>query len=319
MNKISKIITNPFIKWLGIPGFLILIWFILSIIFSPYAPFRTLAYKYTSVIPSTEKSGLLLQGESLEGKFTADENNLGIIAVWITNVTPLNSDDQDNILFSLEDVSHNVQVYTHTYPVASAREGEYIVFGFPKIMQSKGITYSFTLKSLKGNETNALVVKKGNNPFITKYIFTSSDLHSRSALIEFFLKRMKVFITNSEALLFSSIYFLPFLFYITLISFAKTLKSKLGGFTISLIFISVIFALDKYSGIVLGILGLWIITVIKGKVQYQYTLIGGLFFFLLAGIWGIFEKFQLVNSASLWGYLLLCIGFTQLLIKSRKK
>lgn len=318
MNRISQITIHPFVKWIGIPFFLILIWFVLSIIFSPYSPFRTLAYKYSSVTPSFNKDGLLLQGETLRGKFTADEDNLGIVAVRITNVTPLNSDNQDHILFSLRDITHNVERYEHSYPVTSVREGEYIVFGFPKIIHSKGNSYSFTLKSLKGNETNALVIKRGSNSFVVKYIFAGSDLRSEPAITAFLFKRVIVFVTNNEALLFSSIYFLPFLFYITLIAFAKTLKSKLAGLTISLIFISIIFALDTYSGIVLGILGLWIITLIKGKVSYRYTIIASIFFFVLAGIWNIFSKIPQVDNASLWGYLFLCIGFVQLLLEKKK-
>src|SRR5258706_14734616 len=91
-----------------------------------------------------------------------------------------------------------------------------------------------------------------------------------------------------EALLVLNLYVIPFLFYFTLISFSKTLRSKLGSFTLSLIFLSIIFLDDIYTGIVLGLLGMWIISVMRDKVSYKYSLFASLFFFVLAELFAYF-------------------------------
>lgn len=318
MKVLKLIYKNRLIKWVVIPITLIFFWFITTILFNPYAPFTTIIYKHSSSHFSEYHQGMLLKGQQIKGVFTGEENNLGIIGIKIRGGVSVNADDQESLQFELKERKGSSLLYSNTYNVGQIRENEYLIFGFPKIIDSKGKDYEFTLTSLNGDLKNSLDLHKEEDFFISKYVYSARSLKSVRALSMFLEARMRMLFLNIEALLVSSIYFLPFLFYITLIGFSKTFKSKLGSLTLSLIVLSIIFIPDIYTGIVLGLLGLWIIAVIKDKVTYQYTLGAVIFFYVLSGIFAAFTRIPEVDSSSLWGYLLLVVGVVQLIIQERR-
>src|SRR5258706_3280483 len=309
MKYFQKMYLYNIFKWVCIPIILILFWIIASTLFNPYTPFTVIAYKSYSF--TKYHSGSFLKTQNIKGEFKGEENNLGIIVVKIRGGLSDKPNDQESVQFTLKDNNLRL-IYSNTYAVGAIREKEYLIFGFPKIASSKGKKYFFEITSLNGNVKNSLDLHPGEDFFVSKYITLRKSLKNPKEFILQSEGRLRMLFANIDALLVSSIYFLPFLFYFTLISFSKTLRSKLGSFTLSLIFLSIIFLDDIYTGIVLGLLGMWIISVMRDKVSYKYSLFASLFFFVLAGVFSYFIITPRVDSSSLWGYLLLVIGFIQI-------
>ncbi len=188
----------------------ILFWFFASILFNPYSPFTTLVYIHS----------LFTQAKSVEikGNFTAQEDNLGIIALQMKDLKE--SREQGLIDFSLEEKNTHSVLYESSNKIEQIYEKPFFVFGFPKIIDSKGKQYVFRLTSDDKNVKHLLELDKGNT-FLSKYVYTKQSLHSVRDIVLFLVKRTKMLFLNPEAFVFSLIYFISPLLLIFLILYIR--------------------------------------------------------------------------------------------------
>lgn len=190
--------------------FCIAFWFSASIVINPYSPFTTIVYKHF-LLGKSENTA--------RGFFTAEENNLGIVALKIEGNDQEHNKTQELINFSLKEEGVLPTLYSSSNKIEQVNEKGFLVFGFPSISQSKGKQYEFVVSA-----PNTL---HEESYFISKYIYTKQSLHSVKDISSFFIKRVKMLFFNTDALLFSSVYLMPLLFYIFYARFKKK-KPELG-------------------------------------------------------------------------------------------
>lgn len=206
-NKSSKIV-----KWIVIPSLLIVFWFFLSLIFSSYNSFTVLQYAHNENNNSFFDKKIL-KGQKLVGQFTALEDNLGIVVIKFGNVPRVDYKKEDELEFRIRE-KNGKWLNINNYRSGQIAPYNYFPFGFKPIKGSAGKTYIFELLSKKGEIANAVETGRTNPIFFTKYKFSIKEIFSnKNKAVEFIYKKSIAFFTNSDDLLSSTVFLLPFAYY----------------------------------------------------------------------------------------------------------
>jgi hypothetical protein len=320
-NKMLRVINhfyrNKWIKLLVIPVILICFWVICSLLFSSYANFTILTHNYERSAIISSPQSLLLNGKSIVGEFSAAENNLGIISIRFLTHEKLSYEDQDNVVFRIKERDAKTWFYQRTYTAGGIYELPLYPFGFPKITDSKGKIYIFSITSLKGNKENALQLSGSEPILVTKYVYTKSELlANKKNLLQYLVKK---FITSFTDLAFfesSLIYLLPFIFYILWISIFERLRIDRYNFLFIfplLIFLGITINIDLTFSFFLAIVIFWIITIRVYQLESSISFLFSTIFFFFAFVWIFFGFQEIGGRISNWTYIFLGIGVIQLL------
>jgi hypothetical protein len=338
--------------WIVVPIFLFLIWLAGALFANPQGGFTTLIYPHSDkeyrLLP---KGNLLFKGTKVIGEFVSQEDNLGIVTIHVGRSLVAQPDEPLYLRFHIKEKSQENWYYENVYNVGSLREDESIVFGFPKISSSKGKTYEFELLSLNGDKTNAIAIINGHDSFVTRYIYSRKEISGKNLYIAMPYKKIISVFMYPQVLLSTSIFILPLVYYILFmllytsrhIAFflsqfsGKTLKgigvsskntnfllqnylkrSFLGSFTITLIIADVFLLQSIYYGIALGLLGFWIIAIVKDKISLKISLSLALLFLLLSELDILFGNIAQENKTAMWAYFFLAIAVVQIIWRNRK-
>jgi len=333
MTKILKLLFfNKVIKWIVIPIALLFLWFFLSLVYSSYKSFSILQYMHIQKSNNLVSENKILKGEILSGKFKAQENNLGIISVRFGAVPKVEYENEDVLIFRIKDVNQKDWFYENVYMSGSIKSNEYFPFGFIPVTDSKGKNYEFQLESLNGSAFNAAETRGRDVVFMSKYKFTRDEIFKdRNSLTAFMYKKIFTFLTNYDVLISSSIFLLPFLFYVSLtliynyINYSgkrkgkKAIRLEVFAILVSTLILGDLFLIeDLIMGFLLGLLGFWIIAVYLNKFRIYITIILTFIILLLAVAGTYFEWGISINKASTYAYLLIVLVAVQSLIGERK-
>jgi hypothetical protein len=313
-----------------------------ALFFNPYESFSSITYPNFPLNRNT--SLILVQGMTVEGKFTAKENNLGTILLKFPNIPVLDYQYQDTLVFRLKEADSASWYIQNKYRSGIFMDSPTFPFGFPRLPDSKGKNYVFQLESKAGGLANAVTV---GNTFDIRYILDKSQLfHSPQLLFGFVLKKVYVSIFDIDFLLNSFIYLTPLLLYgVWLILNSKQSKktfspifkrfkdNKQINFVMTnviakgrwvlvtiLVIIFVYSLLTKVAniGISVFIIGWWILAIFKKIVTSRVSFI---FFTILLslGFLGIMlSQINFSTRISSWAYIFLLIGAIQAIFEEKK-
>ena len=269
-----KIYSNKYVKWILIPGLLLLLWISLSLFYSSYRSFSVLQFGHDVDISNNFGERKLLKNEKIQGIFEAKENYLGIISVRFGDVQRVDFEDEDVIIFRIREVGKD-WLYENRYRTGSFVSNQYFPFGFKQIENSKGKVYEFELISLNGDVSNSVETKNTNPIYFSKYKFPKNEvLRDGDSFIKFMSKKLITFVS---ILIISEIIFYEFLI----------------------------------NGFMLGFLALWIFSVYMCKLKSTTTFT--LAFILIAiSLLSIYFDLEIsADKASTYAYFLIIVGFAQ--------
>lgn len=328
---IKKFLNNKFITFFAIPFFLLLIWFVLSIVFNSYGSISVLTYVMNSETGKIEnKTKEIYKGQKVSGEFTARENNLGIISIRFNTFKRIND---DQLLFRIKETGQRKWYYEGTYKVDQFQPDDFFTFGFPIIPTSKDKKYQFEIQSTKGRHGNAIAISKINPVFVTKYQFTKDLLlHDKQLLLSHIYKKFLNTFDSVDFILSSIIYLYPFIFYLLWLYPIKQyvyrytaenriLKSDiqfyLSLFVItSSIFLYIIIVRDLSSALAtLILISLWLVFSIRYRLDSSVTFLLALLYLSICPILLLFQNGAAAEKDILWVYYFLAIGVFQRLLE----
>lgn len=332
-KNIKTILNNNFFKRVLIPLTLILLWFSLSLILSSYKSFTVLRYPH---LQDDLLNKELDRNKSIRGIFIAREDNLGIVAVKFGVVPKVDYRSEDTIVFRIKEKKQSTWLYENKYRTGAFKANSFYPFGFLPIANSKNKSYVFEIVSLKGDRLNALITGKNNPAYLSLYKFSKNEIfNDYKSIIEFMTKKTYTFFLSYDALISSLIFLLPFLFYVSvsLLNNKKTkliklfhLKFKLGAnilrnllivTTLVLLLSDILFLEELLTGLVLGILGLWILSILINKLSSNTTLLISFLLIVFSAFiiyfrWPISE-----DKVSDYAYFYIAIGIVQKILEQR--
>lgn len=319
---IDNLISNKIIKWIIIPLILLFLWLSFSLVYSSYKSFTVLQYPQNQDASNNFFDKKLLKGQKLTGEFVAKDNSLGIVTVRFGYIPRVDFKNEDIILFRIKEKNNKEWSYVNKYRLGSFTSNQFYPFGFKEIEKSKGKAYEFEIISKKGSIGNSLSTKHTNPIYLTKYKYSRSEVFKNiSSVIGFMKEKVITFVSNSDSLLSSIVFMLPFIFYITWISFLqkKMVKNqeKITGknLFIALLFTLIVFETIFYefliTGLMLGFLGLWVFLNYVNRLKSNVTFILA-FTLLIISVFSIYFNLDIsIDKATTYAYLLIIIGFIQ--------
>ena len=130
----------------------------------------------------------LLAGDKIDANFTANIDNLGIIAI------PFNTHNKsinDKVVFRLKEIGKEDWDYQATHYANQIQNNIPFPFGFPLITDSKNKSYTFEIESLLGTASDFLSIDQAKDYFFTKYKFSKEELiRNPFKLVQFFIAKM---------------------------------------------------------------------------------------------------------------------------------
>ena len=113
----------------------------------------------------------LLENNKIQGKFLANEDNLGIVTMKINHIGPINHDrgiqekkDANILIFRMREVGNKTWYHESQHIAWKISSEKPYPFGFPQIANSRNIWFEFELES-KGASVDdySIVVDPGKN------------------------------------------------------------------------------------------------------------------------------------------------------------
>lgn len=322
IKKLNIKSLPAFVKWIIIPLFLFIFGMTASLFYSTYQSFTVLQFAHNLTSKDNFNAVKLYKNKKITGVFTATENHLGIIAVRFNKVPKPGYDKEDVILFKLRQKGNSKWLYENKYHSGAITSGEYYPFGFLQIDNSVGKTYEFEIASTKGSDLNAIEISRENPIYIIKHKFSKKEIvGSLKNLFEFTFKKIVTSFTNYEILLSSTVFLLPLLFYLIWIVFPfeklKKNKHKINGkklfqlLVVILILSDIILYKFMNTGLMLALIGLWLISVYINKSKSSVSFLFSFFLFVLS-VLGIYFSINVsINKTSTFAYIILIVGFLQ--------
>lgn len=337
----KKIIQRKLISFAIIPLLLFLLWPLLSILIVPRQSLTVVSENIKRDERNLFPPGKLLKNEKISGEFKAGYDNLGIISVHL-GLFSHRLENMDRLLFRIREKGSSRWHYETIYDSGFFKSYIYSPFGFPIINNSKGKIYEFEIISSGGTKSNSVTVFKGEPIYITKYKYSSIQMYRSENLRNLLLKNIFATVSDRVFISYSSVFFLPFFFYIfyllhtypphllsninfnpTYLNLGKTKKlisAKHFFFIILLSFIlyDTFFINIPIYGFLLGLVVFWILFDIKYKIEVRLILIIAFGFFLLAQIFIFLDLKPQLAKSSIWLYTFLWIIFFHFLIETKK-
>ena len=109
-------------------------------------------FEVSSEAMSTQK---ILKGDVFSQSFVSQSNDFGIVGVRFSNNKRIND---DYLFFRIKEVGSRSWYYENQYKVDQFQDGQFFIFGFPKISEAKEKTFIFELESANGSEDNSVSV-----------------------------------------------------------------------------------------------------------------------------------------------------------------
>ncbi len=344
-KRIKKILTAKVFLWRIIPLLLFLFWLGLTVFYIIYIDTSFSAISYNEKLSSFTylTYNKLLKGNSVRGYFTAEDKNLGIVAVRFQTFLRPAYQDEDKLLFQIKEKGSKDWYYENKYRIGFVYDLQFMPFGFPIIHDSKGKTYEFAITSLNGNANNSVAVSNRGQILTTKYKYTKKELLQDKKLLLIFSIQKFINAMETAGVFFSSVvYFLPLFFYIIIvlcrkyiqkISNTKLLKhmfptvtkedrfgiALLDGILLIVVFIDSLYLQLGNSMIFLLIPVLWIITQRIFGANNQPAFVSGIGMLFIPSIFLALGFSTTAEYVAVYAYLFLATGVIQSVMEIKIK
>lgn len=300
------------IRFIVVPFFLLLLWFFASIVTDPYSSLTTLEYplSYKTLLHSPKER--LFKNDRLEGSFIGKKNNLGIVSMRIKGGYSEIPGGEDTLNFKIKEEKSSSWYYENQYRVGAIREGDFLVFGFPKMPDSWSKKYIFEISSLKGTSENSLLVDKTYPTFYTKYIYNIKEVLKQKRIINLFLDKFFTMMIDSRSFFYSLLFLLPFIFYISLTVLKKILNSYIESIVILLILLDILQTRYEVYAFTICILGFWLMVIKRNKINYSYHVLLFFIFLLISIGFQLLGLAENATKSSMWAYYFFVIAGIQM-------
>ncbi len=323
-RQILKFFSNKNVSFILVPFLLIIFWVICSLLFNKQISFSVLEYGHEKNSISQKPIGKLLKGETITGQFTAKNNYLGIVLLRFNRYIKPDYRGEDVLSFRLKEKGAKDWYYYNNYRSGLVENQLLFPIGFPVIFDSKNKVYVFEIKSLFGNNTNALELSNSNPILLTGYQLPKSEIFgSKLRIIKFLFEKTINSFTNLDFIFNSTIFLLPLILYILWQLILKKLgfvKQFFSFLTILLIILDIFLLKEVYVGILLGLIIFWIISVKLYKLESSVSFFMSLILiviWLIIIFWHLGSWFE--NKINIWTYFFFVLGVVQAIIEEKNK
>ena len=161
---------------------------------------------------TNKTDGKLYFEKSIEQKFTAKTNNLGIIGVAFDLKEGLG---QQNLAFRIKELESKDWHYENIYNSKQFLNNIPYPFGFPIIDTSKNKSYLFQIESLSESK-DQISISRENNYFLSKYKYSKRELGNPKTILQFLLIKTQTrfeLLTLDKLTLTLLFGLFPFIFY----------------------------------------------------------------------------------------------------------
>jgi len=349
MKRKNKLINNKLIRWIILPGLLLFFWFVLTFIYSSQynGSYTVISFNHSLNNFNKYPEGRLLEGDKITGEFTAQDDNLGIVAIRFKQQQRIQWVLEDILIFRIKEKGASEWYYQNQYYSGLTYDVPFLPIGFPIINDSEDKIYQFELESTKGNDINGLVLSDKNPVLASRYQMDKTALiNDSSLLVHFFYTKLLNTFDTPDILFSSIVYLLPFMLYLSWITGALDIimkpllqkyerslfKVKLEkiyknniilGLFFSLILISavlydVLILQVLNDAIYLVILFMWLMIQYLTKVKSSITFIIAFILLLISPISNQLESVTIAEKAAAWAFIFLAGGVFMEMIQLRK-
>lgn len=282
--------------------------------------------KYYSVnLISGSKDMELLAGHMVTGKFIANENNLGTVAVRFNTFWRIND---DWLIFRIKNIFEKDWYYSAKYKVDQFQNYQMFPFGFPEIKDSLGNTFIFEIESTQGTPGNAVAISSQSPGFHARYRFPKESIlglsgtkslekifkYNIKSVLDYLMIKLSSNFTDLSTGIVTIIYFSPVILYLLYYN------RKITFFLIVLVFLLIleIFFLDQISDSATLILFTGIITYLYlSKKSVTFFAYSGFITLISSAISYYASDRMISDKLGSWSYLLFFLTFIKLLISKQ--
>lgn len=262
------------------------------------------------------RSGELLKGDIVYGKFHSSYPNLGIVSVRFYNQ---DRDSDDTLIFRIKEEGKKDWYYEARYKTDQFMPHKLFPFGFPIISDSDEKNYEFQIESLRGATGSGILVDSQPPTFLAKSTFNKNDLiRDKKMLLDFLAEKVINIFGDSDLLLSNLFYFLPLIYYVIFVLSKGISFQFLIGIALGVIFYEIFWLKGSYDSLFIGLLFLW--TLISRRFHFESRITGifALVFLVITPIMLIFGQDTLAEKFAVWAYLFLCITVVQQIYELKK-
>jgi len=261
----------------------------------------------------------------ITGKFTAQENYLGIITVWFDNkLIP-----SDYSVFKIKNVLEKDWYYKTIVPISQYNISPQHPFGIPIIEKSNNQTYQFEVKLLENTKnTPGLALSNKFPVLISHYVFPKNVLLKNNELLsEFMLKKILYHSNDDSFWKVLIVYNVPLILYLIYLLFKRKIRSfdifkqviRKLSFVLNpyLLFVFLcigidIFVVKKYTDTTTSILTfLWIIGIFAYRLESRYSFGFALIFLIFCPFLLSADMTWVPEKSATWAYMFLVVGTIQ--------
>lgn len=191
------------------------------------------------------KNSEILNGEKIVGKFTANNDYLGIVAVRFFNNNRIND---DSVIFRIKEEGQD-WFYENTYKTDQFQPNDLFPFGFPILPHSNGKTYIFEIESVGGIPGNAISLSEKNPVFESRYQIPINIIteNYKNATI-FILKKAIYLLKIPTTQAYFVIYLVPSIFLLATTIYIKSSKLKQNTHAITISLVTLIIFSSIFGG-----------------------------------------------------------------------
>lgn len=189
-------------------------------------------------IDKTGKAGEhLLAREKITAKLISSENNLGIVLVKFSQLSPIVT---DRVVFRIKEYGDEKWHYENAYNANQFHSSNYFTFGFPMIEDSKNKAYVFEVESLSGTGKNGIGLSSEKPQVAFAHKLTKKDLLNISILTKKLIYiKDSVNIWQNLQILAYALFFYFFIYFVRKekINFTKKKKARISNIAGFLLFL----------------------------------------------------------------------------------
>lgn len=227
----------------------------------------------------------LLEGEKLQGKFTATDNYLGQVLIRFYNFKRINP---DKVIFRIKEEDSESWYYQSIYKTDQFQPHLLFPFGFPVISYSEGKTYIFEVESLDGQPEQSIGLSPVSPLGAVLYQYPKKLLLSDpNFLVNFIVKEKIEKVEIRET---------------TFISLGKYLNFIILALFLIYLLLDV---LDRKS-------------LRTRKINSSHTIFIGIAVIIISAITLYLRKISLSEQLTILGFFILALGVIHAIIESRK-
>ncbi len=315
--KIKKIIT-----YLVIPVFLFVVGVVLSLFFGTIS-FSTLSFVHSKDVIRVNPGRIMYKADKIIGQFKAVEPHLGIIQVRLDRSNSVSFKGEDALDFKIKGHDSNSWLSEKLYYINDFDKSFILPLGFPVQDDSQGKTYDFEIESIYGNGANSVKLSSREPVVQSVYKYQKTDiLSSPISLVKFIVTKILFSINNVDFLFAAVLYFIPLLFYLLLIFVGVKLnfiKKLIFCFVLILICFDSFVVLQYSTGVIIGILGLWVICLFIYELESTASYLASALLVSLLLLLILFKIQNGQDKLAIYIYTFLIIGILQSLYELKFK